>query len=101
MAHVELVGIGPMLVLSAPRIFPVIEHLAPDDVAANAPGVLVFTSALEVLMAEHEVIEALHFVRQMVQASGRTLDAQEGVMVDVSLAAVAAVERGNDVTLVT
>src|SRR6267143_4266590 len=101
MARVEHVGIGPMLVHPAPRILPVVVDLAAEDVPPDAPHVLVLAGLAQVLVAEHDVIDALHFERQVIQSRLRPFEAQEHVVLDESLAAVAAVERGDDVVLGT
>src|SRR6266581_3863299 len=98
-ARVEHVGVGPVLVHPAPRILPVVVDLAAEDVAPDAPHVLVLARLAQVLMAEHDVVDALHFEREVVQSRLRALQAQEHVVVDEGLAAVAAVERGDDVVL--
>src|SRR5213594_1830261 len=99
MARVEHVGIGPMLVHPAPGILPVVVDLAAEDVAPDAPHVLVLAGLPQVLVAEHDVVDALHFEREVIQSRLRPLEAQEHVVIDEGLAAVAAVERGDDVVL--
>src|SRR2546426_7051850 len=99
MARVEHVGVGPVLVHPAPRILPVVVDLAAEDVPPDAPHVLVLARLLEVLVAEHDVVDALHFEREVIQSRLRPLEAQEHVVIDKGLAAVAAVERGDDVVL--
>src|SRR2546425_10797336 len=101
MARVEHVGVGPVLVHPAPRILPVVVDLAAEDVPPDAPHVLVLARLLEVLVAEHDVVDALHFEREVIQSRLRPLEAQEHVVIDKGLAAVAAVERGDDVVLGT
>src|SRR6267143_171636 len=99
MARVEHVGVSPVLVHPAPRILPVVVDLAAEDVAPDAPHVLVLAGLAQVLVAEHDVVDALHFERKMIQPRLRPFEAQEHVVIDESLAAVAAVERGDDVVL--
>src|SRR3989442_438774 len=101
MARVEHVGIGQVLVQPGPRILPVVVDLAAEDVPPDAPHVLVLARLLEVLVAEHDVVDALHFEREVIQSRLRPLEAQEHVVIDKGLAAVAAVERGDDVVLGT
>src|SRR5438309_1785991 len=101
MARVEHVGIGPVLVHPAPGILPVVVDLAAEDVAPDAPHVLVLAGLPQVLVAEHDVVDALHFEREVIQSRLRPFEAQEHVVIDEGLAAVAAVERGDDVVLGT
>src|SRR5712691_4144226 len=99
MARVEHVGVGPVLVHPAPRILPVVVDLTAEDVPPDAPYVLVLARLAQVLMAEHDVVDALHLEGEVIQADLGTLEAQEHVMIDEGLAAVAAVERRDDVVL--
>src|SRR2546425_3799994 len=98
-ARVEHVGIGPVLVHPAPWVLPVIVDLAAEDVPPDSPHVPVLAGLPQVLVAEHDVVDALHFEGEVVQADLRALEAQEHVVIDKGLAAVAAVERGDDVVL--
>src|SRR5947207_10058516 len=95
-ARVQHVGVGPVLVHAPPRVFPVVEDLAAEQMPADAPDVPVARGAL-LLVADHEVFEALHLERQMVEPDVRRLEAEERVMVDERVAAVAAVERSDEV----
>src|SRR6267378_2056694 len=99
MARVEHVGVGPVLVHPAPRILPVVVDLAAEDMPPDAPDVLVLAGLPQVLVAEHDVVDALHLKREVIQSRLRPLEAQEHVVIDEGLAAVAAVERGDDVVL--
>src|SRR3979409_1282755 len=92
MARVEHVGVGPVLVDPAPRILPVVVDLAAEDVPPDAPHVLVLAGLAQVLGAEHDVVDALHFEGEVIQSRLRSLEAQEHVVIDEGLAAVAAVE---------
>src|SRR5688572_20367795 len=96
---VQHIGIGPVLVHAAPGILPVVVDLAAQQVPADAPDMLVLAGALQMLVAHHQVIEAVHLERHVVQPAVRAFEAQEGMVIDVGLAAVAAVERGDDVVL--
>src|SRR5712691_3739379 len=99
MARVEHVGVGPVLVHATPRVLPVVVDLAAEDVPPDAPYVLVLARLAQVLMAEHDVVDALHLEGEVIQADLGALEAQEHVMIDEGLAAVAAVERRDDVVL--
>ena len=61
--------------------------------AADAPAVLV-AAAGEVLVAGHQVVEVLHLEGDMVELDHARAHREEGVMVDVLGAAIAAHERG-------
>src|SRR6266849_483605 len=101
MARVEHVRVGPVLVHPAPGILPVVVDLAAEDVPPDAPYVLVLAGLAQVLVAEHDVVDALHLEREVIQSRLRPFEAQEHVVIDEGLAAVAAVERGDDVVLGT
>src|SRR6267143_1117428 len=75
MARVEHVGVGPVLVHPAPRILPVVVDLAAEDVPPDAPHVLILARLLEVLVAEHDVVDALHFEGEVIQPRLRPLEA--------------------------
>src|SRR5204863_9767357 len=96
-ARGEPVGVDPVLVHAAPRVLPVIEYLAAEDVATDAPDVLVLAVGPQVMVAEHQVIEAMHLERKMVQADLVAFEAEECMVIDVFCAAVAAVEARDDV----
>src|SRR6516165_7187936 len=87
-----------MLVHAAPRVGPVIEQLAADQMAADAPHMLV-TLARQMLMADHHVVDVGGLVRQMVEPAPVATDAEEGVMVDIAVSAVETVERADDIAL--
>jgi len=78
--------------LVAEGIEPVIEDLAAHDVAANAPGGLA-AGGLEMLVAEHQVIEIGNF-ESGVEQSRRAgqLREEQGVMVARHVAPVTAQE---------
>src|SRR5258708_700499 len=67
-ARVEHVGVGPVLVHPAPRILPVVVDLAADDLAPDAPHVPILARLAQVIMAAHNVVDALHFEREVVQS---------------------------------
>ena len=97
-AGVEHIGVRPMLVHPAPRVAPIVEHLAAQRVAADAPEMFI-PFLLHVLVADHDVVDVGRFVGQVVQSRLVAADAEKGVVIDVLVAAVEAVERADDVVL--
>src|SRR6185312_10064018 len=93
---VQHVAVGPMLVHAAPRIGPIVEHLAAKHVAADAPHMLVLAFLDEVFVADHHVVEILHLERQVIEADLLALDAEEDMVIDVIIAAIAAIERADE-----
>src|SRR5271169_3885334 len=89
-----------MLMHTAPWIGPVIEQLAADQMAADAPHVLV-ALLLQMLVADHHIVDVGSLIRQVVEPALVAADAEEGVMVDVVIAAVEAVERADDIGLLS
>src|SRR4029077_6022874 len=67
-AGVEHIGVGPMLVHATPRIGPVIEELAADQGAAEGPHVLI-ALFLQMLVADHDIVDIGGLVGQMVEAA--------------------------------
>ena len=57
----------------------------------------ILAGALQMLVADHQVVEALHFERQVIEPGARRLETQERVVIDEGLAAVAAIEGRDDV----
>src|SRR5438132_2950574 len=82
----------------APRVAPVVEHLAAERMAADAPEVLI-ALLFQVLVADHDVVHVGGLVGQVVQPRLVAADAEEDVVIDIILAAVEAVERADDVLL--
>ena len=99
--NIEHVGVRPVLMHTAPGILPVIVDLAAEDMPADTPDMLVFFHLDDVLVAEHHVVYVLRLKRQVVDAGLGSLDAKKHVMIDISLALIAAVERGDDVVFFT
>src|SRR6516225_722564 len=64
--------------------------------AADAPHVLI-AFARQILVADHHVVDVSRFVGQMVEAALVAANAEKGVMVDITVAAVEAIERADDV----
>jgi hypothetical protein len=95
---VEHIGIGPMLVHAAPRVGPVIEELAADQMAAYAPHVLV-AFANQMLVTDHHVVDIGGLVGEVIEPALVAANAEEGVMVDVPVTAVEAIEGADDVAL--
>src|SRR5882757_5920462 len=50
------IAIGPMFDAMAERVLPVIEHLAAEDVAADAPIMLVIP-AFQMFVTRHQIVE--------------------------------------------
>ena len=98
-ADIDPVGVGPMLVRAAPRIGPVVVDLAAKEMPAQAPHVLVRADLLQMLVAEEDVVDIKHFEGEMVEAGLLVLQAEEGMVVDILVAAVEPVERTDDVVL--
>src|ERR1700749_2003106 len=65
---VQPVGVGPVLVDTTPWICPVVVHLAAQQMAADAPHVLVFAEAVEIPVANEDVVDVLHLEREMIEA---------------------------------
>src|SRR6266851_8129440 len=97
-AGVQDVGVGPVLMHSAPRVAPIIEHLAAERMAADAPEVFV-ALLLQVLVADHDVVHIGRFVRQVVETRLVAADAEEDMVVDIIIAAVEPVERADQIFL--
>src|SRR5579862_4127152 len=89
----EQVAVGPVLQRVAPRIAPVVEHLAAEEVAADAPfGVA--TGVGQALVTAHQVVEVRDLVGGVVEARPLTsLHQEQRVVIGGRLAAVAAQER--------
>src|SRR5580700_6271391 len=98
--EVEPVAVGPMLMDAAPRIGPVVIDLAAQHMTADAPHVLVLAGLLEVFMAHADVVDVRHLEGEVIQAGLLGIETEEDVMIDVSVAAVAAVERADQIVLV-
>src|SRR6202040_1152204 len=95
---VQHVGVGPVLMHAAPRIGPVIEQLAADQMAADAPHMLVALLP-QMLVADHYVVDVGGLIGQVVEPALVAADAEEGGVVDIVVATVEAVERTDDVGL--
>ena len=65
--------------------------------AADTPYMFILAGLLEMLVAEHHVVDILDLKRHVIEADFVTLDADEGVMIDEILAAVAAIESSDHV----
>src|SRR5665213_2543518 len=87
-----------MFMDAAPGIAPIIEDLAAERVAADAPIMLV-TLSLHDLMAAHDVVDVGGFVGEVVDARLVAADAEEDMVVDMIVTAVEPVERPEDVGL--
>src|SRR5216684_7841299 len=65
---VQPVGIGPALVHAAPRVGPVVVDLAAQQMAADAPHVLVLAEPLDMRVVLEDGINVLRLVGDMVQS---------------------------------
>src|SRR5437899_8398267 len=68
--------------------------------AADAPHVLIALPC-QMLVTDHYVVDVRCLVRQVVQTALVAADAEEGVMVDIAVAAVEAVEGADDIALLS
>src|SRR5580765_3108207 len=66
--RVQPVGVGPVLVYAAPWIRPVVVDLAAEQMAPDAPHVLVLAELLQVLVTGEHVVDVGHLEREMIQA---------------------------------
>src|ERR1700686_4249564 len=98
--EIEAIAVGPMLVDAAPWIGPVVIDLAAQHMAADAPHVLVLAALFQVLVAHADVVDVRHLEGEVVQPGLLGIETEEDVMIDVSVAAVAAVERPDQIVLV-
>src|SRR5580700_6114909 len=98
--EIEAVAVGPMLVDAAPRIGPVVVDLAAQHMAADAPHVLVLAALFQVFVAHADVVDVRHLEGEVIQTGLLRIETEEDVMIDVSVAAIAAVERSDQIVLV-
>ena len=63
-------------------IGPVVVDLAAEQVAADAPHMLVLLLADEIFVAHEHVVDVLHLEREVVEAGLLVLHAEEGVVID-------------------
>jgi hypothetical protein len=97
---VEEVSVCEVLQGVAPRVLPVVEDLGAEDVASDA-AVVGPSGVPQVIVAHHDGVDVLDFEGGMVEALLAHADAEEGVMIDGNVAAVAAVEGEDDVLRVS
>src|SRR5271156_5694318 len=86
---VEQVAVGPMFDGVAPRVAPIVENLAAQDMAADAPFMLPSLLAKPVVPA-HQVVEIRDFERGMIELRLSSADQEQGVMVARNCATIAA-----------
>ena len=84
-----------MLMNPTPRVGPIVVHLATQQVAPNAPHVLVLVLFGQMRMAHEHIVNVLHFVGEMVNSCNGRLDSKKGVMVDKVVAPIQSVEGSN------
>src|SRR5215813_12048130 len=92
--QIQAVAVGPVLVHAAPGVGPVVVDLA-------AQHVLVCAELRQVIVAYGDVVDVRHFEREVVEPGLGMVEAEEHVMIDVSIAAVAAIERADQIVLFT
>ena len=80
-----------MLVDTTPWIAPVVEDLSAKEMTPYAPHGFVFFR-VQMVMTEHQVIEVLHLERYMIETIFGSVTAEEHVVIDVGIAAIAAIE---------
>src|ERR1700689_3038934 len=85
---------------ATPRISPVVVHLTAEQVAADPPHVLVFTEAVEILMANEDVVDILNLKRKMIEASTFISHTEERVVVNIVVAGIDPTELPDDVVFV-
>ena len=96
MVCVQQITVGEMFDDVSPRITPVVEDLATEDVAADT-GVVVVAGARQVIMAGHERIHILYLEGRMVETGLTDSDTQKRVVIRIVIAAVTTHEGGDDV----
>ena len=89
-----------MLVDVPPRIGPIIVDLTAEHVPADAPHVLILAVLLEIIVTHADVVDVGDLERQVIEPGLLVREAEEHVVIDIAIAAVAAIERADDVVLV-
>src|SRR5580693_5031861 len=64
---VERVGIGPVLMYAAPGVLPVVEDVATELVATDAPDMSV-ALRLQVVVTDHHIVDVLDLEGQVIEA---------------------------------
>src|SRR5262245_56528775 len=85
---------------ASPRVGPVIVDLAAKEGTAEPPHVFIDAELLEIVVAHGDVVDVLDLEGQMVEAGLLVPQAEEDVVIDEDVAAVAAIERADQVVLV-
>src|SRR5713226_3506804 len=88
-----------MLVDASPRVGPIIVDLATQEMAPDAPHMLVFAGRLEMLVTHEDVVDIDDFEGQVVEPDPLVGDAEKHMVVDVLVAAVEAIEGADEVVL--
>src|SRR5271163_2498729 len=89
---IEQVAVGPMFNGVAPRVAPIVENLAAQDMAAYAPFMMPSLLAKPVVPA-HQVVEIRDFERGMIKLRLSGADQEQGVMIARNCATIAAQKR--------
>src|SRR5690349_16199370 len=93
---VERIGIGPVLVHAAPGVLPVVEDVAAELVATDAPDMSV-ALRLQVVVTDHHVVDVLDLEGQVIEPVLLALNAEQDMVVDIGVAAVQAIERADQI----
>src|SRR2546425_8740423 len=96
---VQAIGVGPPFMYAAPRVGPVVVNLTAEEMAADAPHVLVLAESHQILVILEHRVDVRHLEREMVQTRALVSYTEEHVMVDVLVATIATIERSDDVVL--
>src|SRR5579863_3410211 len=97
--EIEAVAVGPMLVHAAPWVSPIVVDLAAKHVPADAPHVLVGPESFKVVVTHADVVDIGNLERKMIQSGLLMPQAEEDMVIDIGVAAIAAIERSNQIVL--
>ena len=89
---VQQIAVGPMLQRMTPRIPPVVENLAAQQVASNAPFVMP-ASFFQPIVASHQIVEIRDLVSSVIETGFAGAQQKHGVMVTRNRSAIAAQKR--------
>ncbi|KDR27196.1 hypothetical protein BG60_18390 [Caballeronia zhejiangensis] len=94
---IDAITIRPVLVDSTPRISPIIENLAPEEMTPRPPHMFILPSIHQPIMVSEDRIDIIHFERHVIQSIFVTLETHEHVMIDIFRALIEATERRNNI----
>src|SRR5208282_3511279 len=89
--RVEQIAIGPMLQRVSPRVTPIVEDLAPKQMASNAPFMSA-TFLFQPIMSAHQVVKIRYFKSGMIESGLAGSQQKHCVMVARDRAAIASQE---------